>query len=479
MTLFSDSDIKDAHKRGISKDSLNEQWIRLQNGFPFIKLERAATVGDGIRRLPENEITRLKDMYEIHSDDYDILKFVPASGAATRMFKAVRELYETPLSEDAKTVLEKIEEFPFYPFLKKLMNTKGISIEDLKSNPKLLADLILNAVGLGYNNAPKGLIPFDLLDGHPTTAFEEQLAEANKLSGGKVHFTVAEFAMNDVKSLLGEKENISYSIQDHSTDYIAKDGDGPLRGKNGDLTFRPSGHGALLKNMDELNDDIVIVKNIDNILPPGKNQTAIGYKKILAGLLIELKQQIDTFLLQLENDPNADLNEMSEWIKTNLNRDFEASDKATISNQLNRPLRIAGMVKNEGKAGGGPFWVKNTNGISLQIVEGAQIDMYAKKQVEILNSSTHFNPVDLVCSLKDYKGQKFDLKDFIDRETGFDSEKNVDGKNVTIIERPGLWNGAMSGWNTVFVEVPVSTFNPVKSVNDLLERASTPLSLTE
>jgi hypothetical protein len=468
MTVFSDIDIKTAQKRGVSIDSLNEQWKRLQNGFPFINLERAATVGDGIRQLSENEMARLKNVFDNHSEDYDVLKFVPASGAATRMFKAVRELYETPISADAKTVLKEIEKFPFYPHLKKLMAEKGTSLAELKNNPILLADLILKENG--YNNAPKGMIPFDLLNDEPTTAFEEQVAEATALSDGKVHFTVAENAMNDVKKLLGENNSITYSIQDHSTDYMAKDGDLPLRNKNGDLVLRPSGHGALLKNLNELNCDIVIIKNIDNILPPEKNKTAIGYKKVLGGLLIELKQQIDTFLLQLENNKNADLNEISEWIKINLNPDFNTFDKTSIINQLNRPLRIVGMVKNEGKAGGGPFWVKDDNRISLQIVEGAQIDMSDKEQVAILNNSTHFNPVDLLCAIKDYKGRKFNLKDFIDRETGFDSGKNVDGKDVTIIERPGLWNGAMSGWNTVFVEVPVSTFNPVKSVNDLLER---------
>lgn len=470
MNIFSDLDIKKAEERGITSASLDEQWDRLQKGFPFIKLERAATVNDGIKKIPDNEMARLKNVFDSHSEDYGILKFVPASGAATRMFKAVRELYEAPLSEDAKTVLKEIENFPFYPHLENQMAAKEISVAELKKNPELLGNLILEKNGLNYNNAPKGLIPFDSIDGKPTTAFEEQVAEAGTLSSGKVQFTVAEHALNDVKKLLGKTENISYSVQDPSTDYIAKDSDSPLRDKIGDLIFRPSGHGALLKNLDELNDDIVFVKNIDNILPPKKNRVAIEYKKVLGGLLIEIKQQTDTFLLQLENDPDADLNKMSEWIKSNLNPDFNASDRTAISNQLNRPLRIAGMVKNEGKAGGGPFWAKDNNGISLQIVEGAQIDMSDSEQVKILNSSTHFNPVDLVCAIKDHKGRKFNLKDFIDRDTGFDSEKNVDGKNVTIIERPGLWNGAMSGWNTVFVEVPVSTFNPVKSVNDLLVR---------
>jgi hypothetical protein len=470
MTLFSENDIKKAKIRGITENSLNEQWKRLKNGFPFIKLEKAATIGDGIQKFSNDEITRLKNLFDIQSEDYDILKFVPASGAATRMFQPVRGLYVTPLSVDAEKVLDEIENFPFYPMLEKLMDSKGITIHQLKNNPKLLADLILNADGLGYNNAPKGLVPFDMIDGKPTTAFEEQISESDELSNGEVQFTVSELAINDVTNLLGKKENISYSFQDPSTDYIAKDGEIPLRDENGDLVFRPSGHGALLINLDELNDDIVFIKNIDNILPPDKNIAPIELKKMLGGLLIEFKRQIDTFLLQLELDPNADLIEMSAWIKTKLNPDFKASDKAAISNQLNRPLRIAGMVKNEGKAGGGPFWVKDKNGISLQIVEGAQIDMTDKEQVDILNSSTHFNPVDLVCAIKDYKGQKFNLKGFIDRETGFDSKKNVDGKEVTIIERPGLWNGAMSGWNTIFVEVPVSTFNPVKSVNDLLVR---------
>ena len=470
MNVFSEKDINLTNDQGITSESLNEQWQRLENGFPFIILKKAATLEDGIRPLSEKEIARLTSLFENNSKDYDILKFVPASGAATRMFKAVRDLYETPLSADAEKIIKQLEGFPFYPELKKLMDSKAISIQDLKNNPKLIADLILKTDGLGYNNAPKGLIPFDLLNKKPTTAFEEQLFEAEELSDGKVHFTVSELAIVEVKNLLGEKDSINYSIQEHATNYIAKNNNEPLRNDNGELLFRPSGHGALLKNLNKLNADIVFIKNIDNILPPVKNKESVRFKKAMGGLLIELKQQIDTFLLQIEHDNNVDLIEISDWIRTNLNPYFKGSEKNDIGQQLNRPLRVAGMVKNEGKAGGGPFWVEDKTGMSLQIVEGAQINMSDSGQVEILNNSTHFNPVDLVCALKDYKGEKFDLEIYVDRDTGFDSEKNVDGKSITIIERPGLWNGAMSGWNTVFVEIPVNTFNPVKSVNDLLER---------
>jgi len=470
MTLFSETDIKKANKRDITEDSLNEQWQRLQNGFPFIQLLRASIVGDGIRPLPENEINHLVNRFESEKTNYQTLKFVPASGAASRMFKAVRGLYETPISTDAKQVIENLEIFPFYSELKKIAEIKSISLKTLKDNPKLLADLILDKSGLGYETAPKGIIPFDIEQGKPITAIEEQLIEADELTEGNVHFTVSEQAMGKVKALLGNKKNIQYSIQSPSTDYIAKDGDEPLRDEKGNLVFRPSGHGALLKNLDELNADIVFIKNIDNILPPNKNSGSIIYKKVLGGLLIELKMQIDTFLWQLNDDPDADLAEISGWIKTNLDPSFSSKDKSVIEKKLNRPLRVAGMVKNEGKAGGGPFWVKDKNGQSLQIVEGAQIDMKNQEQVEILNNSTHFNPVDLVCALNDFKGERFKLTNFIDPETGFDSEKDTGGKTVKIIERPGLWNGAMSGWNTVFIEVPVSTFNPVKSVLDLLER---------
>lgn len=470
MNTFSDLDINSAKERGITSTSLNEQWERLKNGFPFIILEKAAIIGEGIRHLSENQIIRFKNLFDNKSNDYDILKFVPASGAATRMFKAVRELYETPLSSDANTVLKEIEHFPFYPFLKEVIESNGISSAILKKDPEVLSDLILTPKGLDYNNAPKGLIPFDLIKGKPTTAFEEQFKEAEELSDGEVHFTVSGQAMVDVKALLGDKENIKYSLQEQATDYIAKDNNDPFRNENGELHFRPSGHGALLKNLNKLSADIVFIKNIDNILPPAKNGESILLKKAMGGLLIELKQQIDTFLLQLDHDPNVNLNEISDWIKLNLNPYFKGIDNADFIDQLDRPLRIAGMVKNEGKAGGGPFWVKDNEGVNLQIVEGAQIDMSDNEQVKILNSSTHFNPVDLVCALKNYKGNKFDLEKYIDRDTGFESEKNVGGETITIMERPGLWNGAMSGWNTIFVEIPVSTFNPVKSVNDLLER---------
>lgn len=470
MALFNSEDLKQAKVLNISEIELNAQWKRLTDGFPPIQLVAPATPENGIKVLSEDKKQQLVSVFEEAKSDLDLTKFVPASGAATRMFQPIRQLYLTPLSEEALKVIENLMRFPFYSFVEKQMLEKKINPETLSKNPQLLADIILDDRGMGYGHAPKGLIPFDVLDRQPITPFQEHVLEAQSLTDGHVHFTINGTFQKTIESLVGKNPTISYSEQDASTDFIARVGDQPVRTPNGELLFRPSGHGALIKNLNDIEADLIFIKNIDNILPPEKNQTSLVYKKVLGGLMIQYKNKADAFLKEVFENPDRNLKPIINWIKKELNPLFSGTTKEAIIAQLNRPMRIVGMVKNEGKAGGGPFWVKTDEGVSLQIVEGAQIDTQNEVQNKILKGSTHFNPVDMVCAVRDYTGKKYDLLKYIDAETGFDSAKNIDGQEAHIIERPGLWNGAMSGWNTLMIEIPVETFNPVKSVLDLLKR---------
>jgi hypothetical protein len=468
MIPFSEKDIQQANQRGIKQKELIEQWNRLRDGFPFIQLDSAAIPGYGIHVLDAAEKKKYTKLFEEKKEAYYVEKFVPASGAATRMFQPVRSLHQEPLPQQAKQVLKDWEDLPFASLIKSKMKSLGVS-DGFISSPQKLAQVILEKEGLGYGGYPKGLVPFDVVEGKPYSAFQEQLDEARKLSNGHIHFTVSPEYLKEVKSHLGEEQNISFSVQEEATDYIARTGVEPVRDEEGQLLFRPSGHGALIQNLNQLQSDLVFINNIDNILPEAKNGQGLLYKQILGGLLIELKEKSDTYLKQL-TEGKAYKEDVRNWIHAWFNPDFKGKTDQEYINQLLRPIRVAGMVKNEGKAGGGPFWVKSKQGKTLQIVEGAQIDPHDSGQQNILKSSTHFNPVNIVCALKDYKGNKFDLTEFIDPDTGFDSAKNINGKDARIIERPGLWNGSMSGWNTVFIDVPVETFNPVKSVLDLLKR---------
>lgn len=468
MVVFSNSDYDFALSFGISKESLDLQWRRLNDGFPKIELDRPALVGDGIVRLSEGEKKNLIRLFDEQKEDYNILKFVPASGAASRMFSPIRKMLENPESETSQEILKNIRSFPFYSNLIKEAKEKNLDAEVLLSNAKKLADFILNTEGLNYNVYPKGLIPFSCIDGLVTTAFEQQVLEADEICDRNIHFTVDNAFMDEIKHFLNE-ENASFSIQEPATHFIAMHASSPIRDSKGALIFRPSGHGALLDNLSAIEADIVFIKNIDNIQIPEKNKASIESKKIMGAYLFQIKIQIDTFLWQLEEDENVDLDSIRSWIKDNLATSFNGTSKKDIYTYLHRPIRVVGMVLNEGKAGGGPFWVKSNTTVSLQIVEGAQIVKEDKKQKGILNASTHFNPVDLVCSLKDHKGEKFNLFDYVDMESGFLSNKVVDEKDAIIMERPGLWNGSMANWISVFIELPLESFTPVKTILDLIE----------
>jgi hypothetical protein len=391
-----------------------------------------------------------------------------------------------------------LKDFAFYEDLKTALKNDNISIEDCLHESKfnVIIDYLLLEKGLNYSSLPKGLLKFHKYSNASRTAFEEHFVEAanyckSKRNISNLHFTISpehidklnsllKDVLSGYEALLGVKFNITHSLQKPSTDTIAVDlNNEPFREKDGSLHFRPGGHGALIENLNDLHGDIIFIKNIDNIVPDRLKGETTLYKKVLGGYLIEIQQQIHFYLKLIKSGSisDASLTEMIEYADKTLkipkdsismlNRDEAIS---YLFSKLNRPVRVCGMVKNEGEPGGGPFWVKNNKEVSLQIVESSQVNLSNPKQKDIFNSSTHFNPVDIVCGVKDYEGENFNLLNYSDPNTGFISVKSKDGRELKALELPGLWNGVMSDWITIFVEVPVITFNPVKTINDLLKK---------
>ena len=504
--MFSEKDKSQIKNRGSQIETVQSQILNFQKGFPYLKIEAAASVGNGIIRLTKKELIKRIDLYDRKiSENTKPLKFIPASGAASRMFKALFEAlesFEKGNSEKtihsknlaAKEYSEKFDKFAFANQLNESIQKGG---EEINNKNKI--DFLLNSKGLNYGSLPKGLLKFHSYKNGARTPFEEHLVEGAKYSedsNGKanLHFTVSpehqpefEKLLNKIKANyekeLGVKFAISFSQQKPSTDTIAVDlKNEPFRENDGSLLFRPAGHGALIENLNDLDADVIFIKNIDNVVPDRLKQPTIDYKKALAGVL--LKHQEKLFFYQKELNEkhhialdSAFLAEAANFLENTLNTKPASNQYYTekeelvyyLKEKLNRPLRVCGMVKNEGEPGGGPFWARNSDGtVSLQVVESSQIDMDSVQQQNIAKNATHFNPVDLVCAVKNYKGEKFDLTEFTDTATGFISKKSKDGRELKAQELPGLWNGAMSNWNTLFVEVPIETFNPVKTVNDLL-----------
>jgi hypothetical protein len=489
---------------------VERQVSYFKKGFPYMKLVKAATIGHGIVKLSEKQLKDYTALYE-RAADTDRIKFVPASGAASRMFKALFEFDESfkqanydsrTLSKDAykhvKEFFERIDEFAFRDDLDKVLKKAGKSIPELikRNEYHVILEGLLNPGGLNYGSLPKGLLKFHHYGNDRRTAVEEHLVEGAGYAvnqGGKVkiHLTVSPEHQKGFEDLMKRKIteyeaaykvtfDLSFSVQKASTDTVAVDmNNEPFRDKDGSVHFRPGGHGALLENLNDLDDELVFIKNIDNVVPDELKSDTLIYKKALAGMLLSYRQRIFDYLKQLDSgDVIAEdrLREMKEFLSNELctqlsNRQLSDTQKTKdlLYAKLNRPIRVCGMVKNEGEPGGGPFWTKNRDdSVSLQIVETSQIDHHHPEQEAILNSSSHFNPVDLICSIKDYKGAKFKLLKYRDPETGFISRKFRNGKPLKALELPGLWNGSMSDWNTIFVEVPVTTFNPVKTFSDLL-----------
>jgi len=510
--MFSQNDLKQFQQLGIEIATIEQQLLNFKNGFPFVNLTKAASSKDGIVVLDKEHIDYYITIFELTAKNRQLLKFVPASGAASRMFKQLfsfREKYHADekgyqLFESDKSFnsvyrfITDLKKFAFYNDLKEVMAKNKIDIDEClqERNYHIIIDYLLDEKGLNYGNLPKGLLKFHNYSNYSRTSIEEHLVEgvhyAKDASGNvSIHFTISpehieKFTahINEVKPLY-EKQfdvnfKITYSIQKPSTDTIAVEMNNEVFRENDEtILFRPGGHGALIENLNDLKGDIIFIKNIDNIVPDKFKDQTYAYKKALGGYLISLQLKAHEYLKILETGSLDDgkFDEIIDFARQKLQiryhesfEDLNRQEKINyIFNRLNRPIRICGMVKNEGEPGGGPFWVRNNKGeISLQIIESSQINLENSGQNQVFKSSTHFNPVDLVCGVKDYNGKVFDLKQFIDYSTGFISTKSKDGRNLKAQELPGLWNGAMAEWISVFVEVPIITFNPVKMINDLL-----------
>ncbi|WP_308762640.1 DUF4301 family protein [uncultured Bacteroides sp.] len=491
-------------KKGISEEKIAEQLACFEKGFPYLKLSAAASVENGgIMKAEDKDVERYLAAWDAYKDgDKKIVKFVPASGAASRMFKNMFEFlgadYDKPTTDFEKKFFDHIHDFAFYNDLNAAcMDNTGKNIDALLSeqNYKAIVSNLLEAAGLNYGALPKGLLKFHRYADGVRTPLEEHLVEGALYAAGKtgevnVHFTVSTehralfeklvaAKVGEYEAKYGTKFHISFSEQKPSTDTVAADMDNkPFRDKDGKLLFRPGGHGALIENLNDLDADIVFIKNIDNVVPDRLKADTVTYKKLLAGVLVTLQKQAFEYLELLDSGhySHEQLETIIRFVQQQLRcrrtdlKELEDADLVIyLRKKLNRPMRVCGMVKNVGEPGGGPFLAYNPDGtISLQILESSQIDMKDPEKKAMFEKGTHFNPVDLVCAIRDYKGNKFNLLEHVDKATGFISYKSKNGKDLKALELPGLWNGSMSDWNTVFVEVPLSTFNPVKTVNDLL-----------
>lgn len=491
-------------KKGISEEKIAEQLACFEKGFPYLKLSAAASVENGgIMKAEDKDFERYLAAWDAYKDgDKKIVKFVPASGAASRMFKNMFEFlgadYDKPTTDFEKKFFDHIHDFAFYNDLNAAcMDNTGKNIDALLSeqNYKAIVSNLLEAAGLNYGALPKGLLKFHRYADGVRTPLEEHLVEGALYAAGKtgevnVHFTVSTehralfeklvaAKVGEYEAKYGTKYHISFSEQKPSTDTVAADMENkPFRDKDGKLLFRPGGHGALIENLNDLDADIVFIKNIDNVVPDRLKADTVTYKKLLAGVLVTLQKQAFEYLELLDSGhySHEQLETIIRFVQQQLRcrrtdlKELEDADLVIyLRKKLNRPMRVCGMVKNVGEPGGGPFLAYNPDGtISLQILESSQIDMNDPEKKAMFEKGTHFNPVDLVCAIRDYKGRKFNLLEHVDKATGFISYKSKNGKDLKALELPGLWNGSMSDWNTVFVEVPLSTFNPVKTVNDLL-----------
>jgi hypothetical protein len=488
---------EDIQKAGKSVELVEEQLERFKKGFPYLPIDRPATIGDGLIQLSEKSKDEFIAFYEKQSPEYNMIKFVPASGAASRMFKRLYAFLEEDGSEAEKDdflkiFFENIHKFAFSEALDQKMQDKGSGIDQALKNKDFhtIVKTLLLEDGLNYGNLPKGLLDFHDYKSGIKTPVGEHFTEGENYARGsegkvRLHFTVSpehqklfEEHAEHVRKGFNQFE-ITFSQQKPETDTIAVNPDNsPFYNADGSILFRPAGHGALLENLNDLDNDIIFIKNIDNVVPDHLKFKTIQYKKALAGLLMSVQSKLFGYQNQLErNISELELLEIENFARKDLFLVFkddyaqlEFSEKVGyLQYLLHRPIRVCGMVKNTGEPGGGPFWVKEEDGsLNLQIAETSQIDPDDEKAQEALQNATHFNPVDLVCGVKDLHGRKFDLIKYRNPETGFITGKSKDGKELKALELPGLWNGAMSDWITLFVEVPLSTFNPVKTVNDLL-----------
>ena len=498
-TALTPQDRRQLEERGISLKTVEHQLATFQRGIPFAKLKRACRLDDGIRRLDSLDLPTVTQDFERARAAGRITKFVPASGAGTRMFtflQAARfQEASAPATEQLEQFFSGLPKFAFYQDLKNTLLRQGHRLDQLIAENKYrpVIDALLDS--LNYARLPKGLLAFHRSAGTTRTPIEEHLVEAADYAKddegrARIHFTVSPEHQHVVGEHIEQARQrlaqraatwmIDCSVQKPSTDTVAVAMDNhPFRDSHGNLLFRPGGHGALLSNLQELHGDVVFIKNIDNVLPDHLKETSSKYKERLGGLLVSLQDTVFSFLTQLESGTvsSASLEHVTEWARHSLaltlpdewSTRTNAQQTQWLFKWLNRPLRVCGMVPNVNHPGGGPFWVEQDDGtISLQIVESSQVDPDSPTQQDIFASSTHFNPVDMVCGIRDYRGKPFNLDQFVDPDAGFIAQKSYEGRGLKALELPGLWNGGMAKWHSVFVEVPRETFNPVKTVLDLL-----------
>ena len=503
--MFTVEDQQTFASRGVTEAQVLEQMECFKKGFPYLTLEAPASIkNNGIVKADEAMLDQAATDWDAYLNaNHRIVKFVPASGAASRMFKNLFEFlnggHDEPVTDFEHVFFDHIEFFGFYAALNAKcveLYEKDINTLMAESSHRKVVAALLNPEGLNFGQLPKGLLLFHLYaDETVRTPLEEHLVEGalyaqDENKNVHVHFTVSpehrELFMAKVASVVaryeeefGVKYDITFSEQKASTDTIAADKDNnPFRDTDGSLVFRPGGHGALIENLNDLDADVVFIKNIDNVVPDRLKEDTVTYKKLLAGVLVALQAQAFAYLRRLDegNCTEEELQEMVDFLQNKLCCQHHAIETlkgdvlvAYLKKKLNRPMRVCGMVQNVGEPGGGPFLAYNADGtVSLQILESSQIDMDNPVKKAMFLEGTHFNPVDLVCAIKDYKGEKFNLPNYVDKSTGFISSKSKGGRSLKALELPGLWNGAMSDWNTIFVEVPLTTFNPAKTVNDLL-----------
>ncbi|MBR0276397.1 MAG: DUF4301 family protein [Prevotella sp.] len=494
--MLNEQDLKQIAQRGISKEQIETQLKQFETGFPFLRLEAAAAVGNGIVAPGEEERREYVKAWEQYkAEGHRVVKFVPASGAASRMFKNmfafVDAPYDVPTTDFEKKFFDEIHRFAFFDALDEAcLKNEGKGIDALMAEGcyKAVAANMLKAEGLNYGQLPKGMLLFHRYDEGARTPMEEHLVEGAlyAASNGEahVHFTVSHEHMGFFRQKVAEKADmyakkygirydITFSEQKPSTDTIAANPDNtPFRNDDGSLLFRPGGHGALIENLNEIDTDVIFIKNIDNVVPDRLKGETTEWKQVIAGVLVSVQKKAFEYLRLLDKGAtDAQLAEMADFVQKCLCTDPKGNkvDADYLRRKLNRPMRVCGVVKNVGEPGGGPFLTYNQDGtVSLQILESSQIDTNNAEYMKMFTQGTHFNPVDLVCAVRDYQGRAFCLPDFVDKTTGFISSKSKGGKELKALELPGLWNGAMSDWSTIFVEVPLGTFNPVKTVNDLL-----------
>lgn len=481
-------DLAQLKKHGLSSQIIKAQLKRFKQGFPWVCLVAPCVIGKGIFKLSPAEEKRAEAFFLEQAHRQSILKFVPASGAASRMF----HFLEDPASEYdflKEKFLKHLPDFAFYSELAHVLKKRGLNLVKLRQAKNLqpIVQALLEEEGLGYRKAPKGSVLFHYAGKQSRTAFEEQMRESLILKGKKkkvqIHFTLPESLRTQtqaqlkktLKTLPHKKVLVTDSVQSSATDCLALEKKGtPARDNKGKLLLRPAGHGALLANLNQIKADLIYVKNIDNILPEKNRHEADRWKRILGGVFLEWQAQIfkaQKILKKKKVSPAQAL----ELLKLAHNLGWNIPERGGARKNLeaffNRPLRVCGMVPNTGEPGGGPFWTRDSKGIlSPQIIESAEVHFKDKKQERIWKSSTHFNPVDFVCGVYNARGKKYDLFNHVDSERGLITQKTYQGRKIRGMEMPGLWNGGMADWISIFVEIPGVTFAPVKTVLDLLRK---------